>query len=171
MLPQSTEQILHPEKYFAHEAPVKVSLPEVRAQLGSKWKRIEYDVNGEWGYYLILDQFLNSEAESKRAAAGWAGDRYALYEGATPANVFLAQMTVWDTENDAREFFDAYLKRTRMRYAGSKASEATASTPDHREWSTSEGGVAMELRGRRVLINEGIPDGVDAKALLKTLWQ
>src|SRR6266446_5877775 len=28
-LPQSTEQILHPEKYFAHEAPVKVTLPDV----------------------------------------------------------------------------------------------------------------------------------------------
>jgi len=28
-LPQSTEQILHPEKYFAREAPVKVSLPDI----------------------------------------------------------------------------------------------------------------------------------------------
>src|SRR5258707_10828833 len=28
-LPQSTEQILHPEKYFAHEAPVKVALPDI----------------------------------------------------------------------------------------------------------------------------------------------
>src|SRR5713101_3294042 len=28
-LPQSTEQILHAEKYFAHEAPVKVTLPDV----------------------------------------------------------------------------------------------------------------------------------------------
>src|SRR5438105_4066124 len=28
-LPQSTEQVMHPEKYFAHEAPVKVTLPDV----------------------------------------------------------------------------------------------------------------------------------------------
>src|SRR5215813_7173405 len=28
-LPQSTEQILHPEKYLAHEAPVKVTLPDL----------------------------------------------------------------------------------------------------------------------------------------------
>src|SRR3989440_12897217 len=28
-LPQSTEQILHPEKYFAHEAPVMVTLPDI----------------------------------------------------------------------------------------------------------------------------------------------
>src|SRR6266436_370946 len=70
-LPESTEQVLHPEKYFAHEPPVKVSLPDVGKLLGPRWKRIDYDVNGEWSYYLIIDQFLKSATESKRAAAGW----------------------------------------------------------------------------------------------------
>jgi hypothetical protein len=169
-LPQSTEQILHPEKYFAHEAPIKVSLPDVRAQLGPKWKRIKYDVNGEWSYYLILDQFLNLPAESKRAAAGWAGDRYAVYEGATPGDVFMAQMTVWDTENDAHEFFDAYVKRTGLRYAGAKAAALAPGKTDHRVWTTGEGGVSMELRGKRLLILEGIPDGMDTGKLVSILW-
>ena len=34
-LPQSTEQILHPEKYFAHEAPVKVTLPDIAPALNA----------------------------------------------------------------------------------------------------------------------------------------
>src|SRR6266567_539948 len=34
-LPQSTEQILHSEKYFAHEAPVKVTLPDIARLLNS----------------------------------------------------------------------------------------------------------------------------------------
>jgi len=34
-LPQSTEQILHPEKYFAHEAPVKVTLPDIASLLNA----------------------------------------------------------------------------------------------------------------------------------------
>ena len=169
-LPQSTEQIMHPDKYAAHEAPVKVTLADVRGQLGSKWKRIDYNVNGEWSYYLILDQFLNSEAESKRAAAGWAGDRYALYEGATPDDVFLTQLSLWDTENDAREFFEAYVKRTRVRYQDAREAEVTSSTDRH-EWTTSEGGVAMELRGKRILILEGIPGSVEASELMRTLWQ
>src|SRR5205807_2586027 len=38
-LPQSTEQILHPEKYFAHEAPVKVTLPDVTSLLNGRGKR------------------------------------------------------------------------------------------------------------------------------------
>ncbi len=170
-LPESTEQILHPEKYFAHEAPVKLTLPDVRQQFGAKWKRIDYDVNGEWSYYLILDQFLNSDAESKRAAAGWAGDRYVVYEGSAPGEVFMAQLTAWDTESDAREFFDAYVKRTKVRYAASNAVESDSSTAERRHWTTSEGGVVIELVGKRILILEGIPNTMKDRELTRALWQ
>ena len=169
-LPQSTEQILHSDKYFSHEAPVKISLPDVRALLGPGWTRIDYDVNGEWSYYLILDQFLNSPAESRRAAAGWGGDRYEIYEGPQPDDVLLAQLSAWDTETDAREFFDAYAKRTALRYENAKAHENVAQGDRH-EWSTSEDGVVLELRGKRVLIIEGVPANTNADALTKALWQ
>ena len=62
-LPQSSEQILHAEKYFSYEAPQKLTLPDFKTILGLSWKRIDYDVNGEWGCYLILDEFLNNQAE------------------------------------------------------------------------------------------------------------
>jgi hypothetical protein len=170
-LPQSSEQILHVEKYYSYETPTKVALPDVKSVLGPSWKRLDYDVNGEWSYYLILDQFLNAPAESKRAAAGWAGDRYEIYEG-TNGDVFLGQMTVWDTENDAREFFDAYSKRTTRRYPDARATEISGKDQGERhEWQTAEGRVALELRGSRVLIAEGIPAKVDAKILLRTMWQ
>jgi hypothetical protein len=178
-LPQSTEQILHPEKYFAHEAPTKITMPDVRNLLGANWKRLDYDVNGEWSYYLILDEFLKAPAESRRAAAGWAGDRYAVYE-ARPGETFLAQMTAWDNENDAKEFFDAYVKRTVRRYPDAKstannhARQEQSGAPGENErqaWQTGEGGVIAELRGSRVLILEGIPVASDARALARTLWQ
>jgi hypothetical protein len=168
-LPQSTEQILHPEKYFAHEAPVKVGLPELRLELGAKWKRIDYDVSGEWNYYLILDEFLNSEADSKRAAAGWGGDRYEVYESST-GEVLVAQMSAWDSENDAREFFDAYAKRVAKRYQNSKLNEEPGD-PQKKSWTTSEGAVVLELRDKRVLALEGVPQQADVKSLLATLWQ
>ena len=118
-LPQSTEQIMHPEKYFAFEEPVKLDLPDVRTYLGPLWKRVSYDINGEWGFYVILDQSLNAPAESKLIAR-WGGDRYAVYKGPKPGDVFIAQLSTWDTENDAREFLDAYAKRTWRRYAAPK---------------------------------------------------
>jgi hypothetical protein len=172
-LPESTEQVMHPEKYTAHEAPVRVSLPDIRDLLGARWKRISYDVTGEWGYYLILDQFLNSAIESKRAASGWGGDRFAVYEGPRPTDVFMAQSTVWDTENDAREFFDAYAKRTGLRYENARDIDANTvrDKVERRAWQTREGRVVLELRGKRVLILEGIPESVSDAALTRALWQ
>jgi hypothetical protein len=171
-LPQSSEQILHVDKYLAYEPPIKVALPDLRSVLGPGWKRIDYDVSGEWSYYLILDQFLNAPAESKRAAAGWAGDRYEVFEGSKPGAVCIAQLTAWDTENDAKEFFDAYTKRTWRRYSDARASEISSiAGQGERHWQTSEGGVMLELRGSRVLILEGIPAGVDARSLQRLAWQ
>ena len=167
-LPQSSEQILHADKYFSYEAPQKLVLPDFKSLLGPSWKRIDYDVNGEWGCYLILDEFLNNAIESKRAAAGWGGDRFALYETGNPGEVFIAQLTAWDTPSDAREFFDAYAKRTSKRYADAKELRATG---DRFEWQTSGGVIAMELRGSRVAILEGIPSSTNSNTLLRTIWQ
>ena len=171
-LPQSTEQIMHPDKYFAYEAPLKLTLPELKPQLGPAWKRIDSDVNGEWGCYLILDEYLNDEAESKKAAAGWAGDEFALYEGASPADIFVAQLTAWDTPLDAREFFDAYLKRTWKRYPDAQARDAVSNTErgERHEWKTANSQGVLELRGSRVLILEGIPEKANTTALLNRIW-
>ncbi|HYE66034.1 MAG TPA: hypothetical protein VD966_10650 [Pyrinomonadaceae bacterium] len=168
-LPQSTEQILHAEKYFAREAPVKVDLQDAAAILGSGWRRIDYDINGEWSYYLILDEFLKSDGESKRAAAGWGGDRYAVYEQPKTGEVLIAQLSVWDTEPDALEFFDAYAKRTVRRYQDASASELKLEGVG-RSWRTGEGGVIIERRGSRVLVVEGVPEKADVTELLKALW-
>src|SRR5258706_5568832 len=197
-LPQSTEQILHPEKYFAHEAPVKVSLPDIASVLNNSerlpvrsvppasaagsstpvgWKRLDYDVEGEWGFYLILDEFLKSPAESRRASAGWGGDRFAVYEG-PEGEVLFASLSTWDTENDAREFFDAYVKRTELRYPSATQSSAAdpqgrtseLETRDRKSFQTSAGRVTIELRGNRVAVVEGLPDRTDSGTLLRALW-
>ena len=166
-LPQSSEQILHAEKYFAYEAPRKLTLPLFKSILGPTWKRIDSDVNGEWGLYLILDEFLNNTSESKHAAAGWGGDRYELYETGKPDEMFVAQLTVWDTPSDAREFFDSYASRTSKRYPQAKASESG----DRIHWETPTVRVAMELRGSRVAILEGATAKAKLNTMLRMIWQ
>ncbi len=167
-LPQSSEQILHADKYFAYEAPQKLALPDFKTVLGPSWRRIDYDVNGEWGLYLVLDEFLNNQIESKQASAGWGGDRFALYETGKPDEFFVAQITAWDTPADAREFFDAYAKRTSKRYSDAKETKATE---DRMEWQTGSGGVALEMRGSRVAVVEGVPSSANSETLLRTIWQ
>ena len=171
-LPQSTEQILHAEKYFAYEAPVKVTIPDLKQVLGPKWKLLDTDVNGEWGYYLILDEYINNTGESKRAAAGWGGDQFVLYESVGSPDAFIAQFTSWDTAADAREFFAAYLKRTWKRYPDAKATETISTTErgERHEWKTESGRSVLELRDSRVVILEGIPAKVNTTALLNRIW-
>jgi hypothetical protein len=170
-LPQSTEQIIHPEKYFAHEAPAQVALRDLSPALGKDWKQIDTDVNGEWGYYLILDEFLKSEKESKQAAAGWGGDRYALYENKQTRETMLAQETVWDTEQDAGEFFDAYVKRTQKRRGLVARREGPADddkTPPN-IFVSDDRSVTIMRAGTHVTILEGVPPKKDAISLMHQL--
>ena len=104
--PQSTEQILHPDKYFTEEAPLEVSLPEVEAALGDGWESKQDDVVGEFGVILLLQTALE-EAAVQQAAEGWGGDRYAYYAGPDGAEV-IVMLAAWDSEDDAEEFFEGY---------------------------------------------------------------
>jgi hypothetical protein len=182
-LPQSTEQVLHPDKYFAKESPVKVALSDFSSILNSRtraraaanadrrWARLLTDVNGEWTFYLILDQFLNVTSESRRAAAGWAGDGFAVYENGR-GGVFYVSMSAWDTDQDAREFFEAYVKRTQIRYGESAGDQKTANAHSSiRSFRTPEGTILIEQRGNRVAFVEGLPEGVEERAITTVLWQ
>ncbi|HEX8559622.1 MAG TPA: hypothetical protein VF668_16085 [Pyrinomonadaceae bacterium] len=163
-LPKSTEQVLHAEKYQSDEPAQKVALRDVSASLGKGWRMADNDVQGEWGFYLLLDEVLQAPDVSKKAAEGWGGDRYALFVGPGKTDALVAQKTVWDTEADAREFFDAYARRTTRRYGVQPAEVAEAG---RQLWQTKEGAVVIEQRGSAVVIAEGVPDGVDAKSLLR----
>jgi hypothetical protein len=165
-LPKSSEQVLHREKYVAGEAPQKVAVRDVSSTLGRGWRMADNDVFGEWGCYILLDEFLQTVDASKRAAAGWGGDRYALFVGPRKTDVVVALKTVWDTEADASEFFDAYVRRTTKRYGVEPAEVAPAG---RQVWKTKEGAVVVERQGSAVVILEGAPDGADVKALAKSL--
>jgi hypothetical protein len=165
-LPKSSEQVLHQEKYSANEVPQKVLVRDLSATLGRGWRMADNDVQGEWGCYILLDEFLQSMDLSKRAAAGWGGDRYALFVGPRKTDVVVALKTLWDTETDAREFFDAYVRRTSKRYGVEPAEIAPT---DRQLWKTKEGVVIVERQGSAVVVIEGVPDGSDARALIKSL--
>ncbi len=165
-LPKSTEQVFHHEKYTANELPQKVAVRDLSSALGPGWRMADHDVQGEWGCYILLDEFLQAMDVSKRAAAGWGGDRYALFLGPQKTDAVVALKTVWDTEPDAREFFEAYVKRTTKRYGVEPAEGPPA---DRQVWRTKEGAVVVERQGSAVVIIEGVPDGLDAKSLVRSL--
>ncbi len=101
-LPDSTEQVLHPDKLAAREAPVTVSFPDdLAARLGDGWKVSLQDTFGEMLLEIVLRE--GGATATNDAAAGWGGDRVALLEG--PAGeVAVVLDTAWDTAADADEF-------------------------------------------------------------------
>ncbi len=106
--PVSTEQILHPEKY-PNEKPMNVDLPDLTAVLGDDWTEIDKGVIGEWYTSLVLSSGIDSKFQldsftAAEAAAGWGGDAYVYYADNSDTFV-LAWQSVWDSTQDAEEFF------------------------------------------------------------------
>jgi len=71
-LPQSTEQLLHLDKFDARE-PALV-LPEPPSP-GAGWTKQDVDVLGEQGVRMVFEQWATNEVAAD-GAAGWGGDRY-----------------------------------------------------------------------------------------------
>ena len=103
--PDSTEQILHPDKYFAHEVPVPVTFPKTLASgLGAGWKVGLEDSFGEFQMQVWLKQNTTVPAAAAiDAAAGWGGDRVAALNGPDGAWAVVFK-AVWDTAADAAAF-------------------------------------------------------------------
>ena len=97
-LPRSTEEILHPEKYFSS----KKEFIEIEAEQGSVYS----DTLGEFSITALLSNYLADNFKAAHAAAGWHGDTISINE--KPGETRIVWKTMWDTEKDAEEFVDAY---------------------------------------------------------------
>jgi hypothetical protein len=59
--PQSTAQILHPERYLRGQAPERVALGDPESALGAGWHEVQRGVLGELYHRLILQQHLRPQ--------------------------------------------------------------------------------------------------------------
>ncbi|MBI2393184.1 MAG: hypothetical protein HYV09_26605 [Deltaproteobacteria bacterium] len=76
--PISTEQLLHIDKYAANELPIEVPAATSNA-LGASFKKTYDDVFGEQEGRIAFAEWMDVKS-SKKAAAGWGGDRVTLFE-------------------------------------------------------------------------------------------
>ena len=102
--PISTEQLLHPDRYRAKEAPVEVALPDLSQVLGGDWRIAHDNTLGELTWRLILTE-LAGPAAAERAADGWGGDRYILLQQGQDGPGAALLRAEWDTADDAEEFW------------------------------------------------------------------
>jgi hypothetical protein len=139
---ESTEQILHPEKFLD-------SIPDrpTRIRLGAprRGSVVHEDNLGEFETRLFLFQQLRDEAVAQRGAAGWDGDRYQVV--AVEDGQVLSWLTVWDDPAEAREFAGLVGRLT---------------APAGRRWVVD---VTM-VAGRPVVVAEQRPTGMSGSPLL-----
>ncbi|HJQ71763.1 MAG TPA: hypothetical protein VKA70_22495 [Blastocatellia bacterium] len=166
-LPNSTEQIIHPERFLFRDEPVRIKIADLQQVLGPKFRKVDMDVNGEFGYQILLGEFIDKR-EARLAAEGWGGDCYELYEDASTGALVLAQYTTWDRAKDAKEFFDLYSKRIMKRYSVDAPGDLAARP---RVYETSEGLVSIELRDKDVVIIEGARTRDELTRLSNRLWE
>ena len=107
--PDSSEQVLHVEKYISREQPVEVTLPESLfgpdGPAGPEWETVDTDVLGEFFLRSWLEAISARSVDAADAAAGWGGDSIKQAINGDGDYAIVAKIVWDDTERDAAEFF------------------------------------------------------------------
>jgi hypothetical protein len=94
-MPQSTEQIIHPERYARGDRPLALRFPTEEQVLYE-------DVLGESEIRVVLARLAGSDEVQTVVPIGWGGDRFRLYP--TAAGPALVWYVVWDDAASAGRF-------------------------------------------------------------------
>lgn len=122
--PESSEQILHPER--AGDEPIPIG----PSPLPAGWTRRAFAELGELGIRTWLTGRLGPE-KAAAAAAGWDGDRVEM-QRAADGRARLVWSTIWDSPGEAEEFAaaaEAWMRAARPEMVG-----------DHPAWQFSTSG-------------------------------
>jgi hypothetical protein len=113
-MPESTEQVLFPERYAEGDRPIELEFPPDTNVLYQ-------DVLGESEMAVLASQLSGETRYRKAAPRGWGGDRYRVFR--TPDGPALVWCVVWDNQRSAERFTTAF--GGRLRQTGRKGYRAT----------------------------------------------
>ena len=122
--PASTEQVIHPEKYRSGEGPLPV---RAGPSPGSGWKRSADGTVGEFDTGELI-RSSDSAVRAARAAAGWGGGHYVMWQRGEEAALVLRWR--WDTPRDAAEFVSALPRYIEETLGGRPAGPGLWRAPD-----------------------------------------
>ncbi len=148
--PQTTEQLLHVDKFLQHEPALPVHLPSRAGGVALSAS----ETFGELDVRNLLRAFGLRSADA--TAAGWGGGRLALYDGVA------ALVVRWDSAEDAAEWQAAVEQYVTAAFPG--ATPHTCPPLDHC-WS-GPGDVAAGVFGRTSVLAGGPGSSSVAAALL-----
>jgi len=152
--PRSTSQILHPEKYFdTREDPLPVTIPDL-SRLLPAIQLVSEDDLGEFSLGAVLALHLG-DTEGLRAALGWRGDRYRIWEDAA-GRFTIAYRVIVAGQQMAAALADqlrASVERRHPKLTGKASVRAGGLVT----WSEDGRSFAIERRGTSVVLLEQFP--------------
>jgi hypothetical protein len=155
LFPQTTEQLLHIDKFLERERALPVRLP---TRIGD-WKLSASENFGELDVRSLLSAFGVTDAVA--AAEGWGGGRVGLYVSPT-GQTTAAFALKWDTVDDAAEWRGAVTRYVGAAFPGAAARDCP---PLDRCWS-STWDVAFGVLGSMSVFASGPASDTIAATLL-----
>jgi hypothetical protein len=159
-MPSSTEQLLHPEKYFARDDPKPVQEEDIAAKLGNNWKVSYKNVLGEFSLGLLLNLRF-TETRARRVVNGWGGDQVLLLENGEGKDAVFVN-TIWDSAGEADVFFAAmqeWLKQTYPKATTNKESPTGFSLVQDGEFHS------LQREGTSIRFIIGLPESDGLKLI------
>ncbi|HEX3747364.1 MAG TPA: hypothetical protein VHW09_25685 [Bryobacteraceae bacterium] len=148
--PVSTQQILHPDKYFAHVQPTDPALPAIHLPHG--YKGLVGGQLGELEQGILLEQYVG-KTRAGSLAPHWRGCNFELQENKKAGRVVLLYSTEWDSDESAAQYFTAY--REVMHKKWKKMAVAT-DTADALTGTGDDGRFELRRKGAIVTAVEGL---------------
>ncbi len=167
-LPVSTEQILHPERYFdQRDDPVAVRLTFLDVLVEAGWQPIFEDVLGEFVTRHLLSS-LGNHAEATRAAAGWDGDKLQVFR--RDGELAWVQLSVWDSKQDAHEYAAA-MERVMSKQKPNFARHTTPLNRLNMRWTHAQKDRVIEIHqhANQVLIVDNLESAI-AERIRQMVW-
>ena len=165
--PRSSAQILHPEKRLgARQDPIAVALPDLDPLLPGL-RLVTEDEMGEFGLGAVLGLHLG-EAEGRRAAAGWRGDRFRVWEDAQGRFVIVC-VIAFESERAANVLALSLTGVVERRHP-ILARRGTPGAGALVTWQEAGRAFAVEKRGAEVLLLEQAP-AATADRVREAVWR
>lgn len=157
--PETTQQVLHPAKYFDRVKPAHPDFPP--AAPGKGFKTLSEGMLGELDHAILIRQF-GSRDQAAELAPHWLGGRYSLLENKARTRVVLQYVSEWDSEDVARAFFRFYRQVLEKKW---KKLEIAAESEDKLTGTGDDGYFTVARSGPRVTSVEGLasPDAAGGK--------
>ncbi|MBV9399752.1 MAG: hypothetical protein JO062_17355 [Bryobacterales bacterium] len=127
--PQSTQQIIHPDGYFARRAPSIPDPPALEPLLGKEAKQFHILTDGalgEFDFSALLRQYVG-EREGREAAAHVLGGSFRLYQNKKDKHAILAYASRWDSPEAAKTYFELYRRVLKGKWQNMDISSDTGS--------------------------------------------